>query len=285
VEFLGAWVRSKPHILGMVLMSNGSLEELLMRDSKFPVDWVWIGAHVSDTEGTNEEDDTQMEIFFDNLKVVMAMLIGASAGLVHCHNSGVLHRDVAARNFLVDQRNNVCISDFGMSQVVKHDGKGLHMDGKRGEPLPIAWCSPETLQKSAWSDKSDVYSFGVTLCEVLSRQEPYRGLDLVQDVAPGVCKKSDPLKPTLKAAWPVELVELICDCLAFSAADRPTSNAVNERLRRYQTRLEDADSLPKCYHPYKESSPSSTVASTGDSNGSTYQIVSASKYYVSYHPF
>lgn len=44
------------------------------------------------------------------------MLTQAATGLWAMHKSRIIHRDVAARNFLVDEHFDVAICDFGLSQ-------------------------------------------------------------------------------------------------------------------------------------------------------------------------
>lgn len=87
-------------------------------------------------------------------------------------SQGVVHGDVAARNFLVDFNNNCCVCDFGMSQILPQGRNSFSLFSQlcyslfvccgvvvgqssvqtSGDTkLPIAWAAPETLLKHEWS--------------------------------------------------------------------------------------------------------------------------------------
>ena len=44
----------------------------------------------------------------------------------------------------------------------------------------IPWTAPEVFERLAYTPKCDVYSFGVVLWELLTKDEPYRGMDANQ---------------------------------------------------------------------------------------------------------
>lgn len=88
----------------------------------------------------------------------------ASKGLEYLHQHGCIHRDVAARNFLM-HKNVVKITDFGLSKQLSdlaHKYKLKDIQAK----LPIRWLAPEVIVTATYTFKSDVYSFGILLWEV-----------------------------------------------------------------------------------------------------------------------
>lgn len=46
------------------------------------------------------------------------IILGMTSGLLHLHKSGIVHRDIAARNILVGEGQVAKISDFGMSRML-----------------------------------------------------------------------------------------------------------------------------------------------------------------------
>jgi serine/threonine protein kinase len=51
----------------------------------------------------------------------------------------IIHRDIAARNILVDQAERVMISDLGMSRTEDYYATSE-------TKMPIRWCAPESLK-------------------------------------------------------------------------------------------------------------------------------------------
>jgi len=80
-------------------------------------------------------------------------------------NANIVHRDIAARNYLVDDQKQVKLSDFGMARVVNSD----YYKSSFAAEVAIRWSAPEVLSANKFSAASDLYSFGVTLWEILMR--------------------------------------------------------------------------------------------------------------------
>ena len=73
----------------------------------------------------------------------------------HLEIRGVVHRNLAARNVLIDGNKNLKISDFGLS----HSRVEYDVFGSR-------WSAPEVLKSKNYSSKSDVWAFGIVLWEI-----------------------------------------------------------------------------------------------------------------------
>ncbi|KAL3098908.1 hypothetical protein niasHT_024663 [Heterodera trifolii] len=106
-----------------------------------------------------------------NARFKLSLCHGAAAGLSHIHSRGIIHCDIAARNYLYTGgvQGEVKIADFGMSCQGKE--KQMPVDAR----LPIAWMAPESVKKNCFTEKTDVWSFGILCWEVLSNGlEPYQ---------------------------------------------------------------------------------------------------------------
>jgi len=69
------------------------------------------------------------------------------------------------------------IADFGFSRVVNEEedsGKTSTLTG------PIRWMCPESLKNQTYSEKTDIWMFGCTLYEIIARQVPHAGRDLME---------------------------------------------------------------------------------------------------------
>jgi serine/threonine protein kinase len=127
---------------------------------------------------------------------VRRALLGVARGVRHLHGLGMVHRDIACRNVLLEDASerytadmraaeqcepdapviSVVVTDFGMSRT----GAGGALEGHTVANFgPIKFMSPEQLTEQRWSGASDVYSFGVLCGELLERAPPMLGIDML----------------------------------------------------------------------------------------------------------
>ncbi|KAK1426878.1 hypothetical protein QVD17_15558 [Tagetes erecta] len=95
-----------------------------------------------------------------------------------CHSRGVYHRDLKPENLLLDENENLKVSDFGLSALAesKHQDGLLHTTC--GTP---AYVAPEVITRRGYDgDKADVWSCGVILYVLLAGYLPFHEPNLVQ---------------------------------------------------------------------------------------------------------
>lgn len=93
-----------------------------------------------------------------------------AAALQHAHNHKVIHRDVKPENMLLDDQDNVRLSDFGIAVVYETLHTSKTMD-KLGTP---PYMAPEQIRGKP-EVASDQYSLGIVVYEWLCGTRPFMG--------------------------------------------------------------------------------------------------------------
>ena len=98
--------------------------------------------------------------------------------LDHAYRQGIVHRDIKPANILVDDQDNVKITDFGLALNVS---KRVETDSTfiMGVGSP-AYMSPEQVKGYPLNQKTDLYSLGVVLFHLLTGRLPFRGANPAQ---------------------------------------------------------------------------------------------------------
>lgn len=91
-------------------------------------------------------------------------------GISYLHARGVAHRDLKPENLLLDEHDNIKISDFGMATMFRMKGKERLLD-KRCGTLP--YVAPEVLVKPYQAQPADLWSCGVILVTMLAGELPW----------------------------------------------------------------------------------------------------------------
>lgn len=112
-------------------------------------------------------------------KLMRAIVFQASAGLVHAHTSGVLHRDIKPDNIILLPREKtderVRLLDFGFA-LLQGDLERLTLSGTLcGSP---AYISPERWKGKELDGRSDIYSLAVVMFQGLTGELPFAASSL-----------------------------------------------------------------------------------------------------------
>jgi len=89
------------------------------------------------------------------------------------HSAGVVHRDLAPKNILVNGNCQVQICDFGWARTIEEFNEDSCSIGKRQRSLTPDFCTryyraPEyILRTEFYNNRSDIWSFGCIVAELL----------------------------------------------------------------------------------------------------------------------
>ena len=152
---------------------------------------------------------------------------GIAAGMAHLASFHYVHRDIAARNVLVDLLNTAKVADFGLSREVSD--AGIYTMHDKLAKLPIRWCAPEALRETQFGESSDVWSFGVTCIEVFDKaRTPYADWTNAY-----VCERvGDGYRLPRPASCPVNVFTLVIEpCFATAPEERPRFASLETTLQ------------------------------------------------------
>jgi tRNA A-37 threonylcarbamoyl transferase component Bud32 len=145
---------------------------------------------------------------------------GIANGLRHIARSGIIHRDIAARNVLLNRDYHPKIADFGLA-IAHEENRAME------ETAVNKWLSPEAISERVYTFKSDVWSYGVTVWEVVTKQIPYPGIDPMM-----ACMRivGDGLSPEIPADCAELHAQVMRACFIFDQHQRASIEQVCQIL-------------------------------------------------------
>lgn len=148
------------------------------------------------------------------------MLKDAAAGVLNIHEGGFIHRDIAARNCLVDTDLRVKICDFGLCRRVNASYGGSLMKDAVG---PVKYMAPESLHPPhAFSYQSDSYMFGVLMWETFTMSSPFSSMTPIEAMMRVMRGERLSVPSTISP----ELQTLMESCFHDTPAKRPTMTEI-----------------------------------------------------------
>ncbi len=144
----------------------------------------------------------------------------AAKGVLNLHSRNIIHRDLACRNLLLDDKMDVFVADFGFARRKQvANSKGFTLTGLG----PVRWEAPESLKSKAYSEKTDAFSFGVCLYEIMTGKAPWDHVPSIAMVATNVISGDRMLLPI---SCDCVIASLIKSCWSHKPQDRPDFSTI-----------------------------------------------------------
>ena len=176
------------------------------------------------------------------LSTKVSILHDVSYGLVYLHeyNPPIIHRDLTARNILLDKRHRAKIADVGMAKLM--DKETIKAAEYTRVPGQLFYMPPEAkVMKPSYSDKLDIFSFGHLCLHTLLEDFP-EVYELPFDEAKrheGMIEKHKRQTAFDQIGSDHILCSIIVQCLRDYPEERPTARQLNQLM----TSVMDKESL------------------------------------------
>jgi serine/threonine protein kinase len=163
-----------------------------------------------------------------------------AGALAEAHDIGLIHRDIKPANIVLCRQGGACdvpkVLDFGLVKQLDSHGDA-HRTAANAIVGTPHYLSPESIKTpDAIDARSDLYALGAVGYFLLTGQQVFEGETVVE-----VCLKhldAAPVSPSERLGAPIapRVEQLVLDCLAKDAADRPqTAHELLDRLRAAET--------------------------------------------------
>ncbi|KAM7409061.1 hypothetical protein PAMA_002664 [Pampus argenteus] len=203
VRLLGVCREAEPHYMILEYYDLGDLKQFL-RISK------------------SKDDKAKSQPISTKTKVSICAQV--AHGMEHLSNHRFVHKDLAARNCLINSQRRVKVSSLSLSKDV-YNSEYYHY---RQAWIPLRWLPSESVFEDDFSTKSDVWAFGVLMWEVFSHGEmPYAKLS-DDEVLEGL--QTGKLKLPVPDGCPSKIYKLMVRCWAPSLKERPSFSDIVHTL-------------------------------------------------------
>ena len=157
--------------------------------------------------------------------------LAVAQAIQEAHRHDVMHRDLKPANVLIPTDGRIRVVDFGLAHVLK---RANDVDDDSGLPGPKsihgtpAYMAPEQWQGEVTAT-TDIWAIGLMLYELIAGRPPWRGFSVLQLRARVLDPEPIEVDEALDGASPA-IMDLVRDCLEKNHTNRPSAEAVVERL-------------------------------------------------------
>mmetsp|Transcript_15734 Transcript_15734/g.39578 ORF Transcript_15734/g.39578 Transcript_15734/m.39578 type:complete len:260 (+) Transcript_15734:135-914(+) len=181
-------------------------------------------------------------------------------GLQAMHDAGIVYLDLKPSNLLFDQYDSLFLADFGISRILPQGQAKFVPDSVSGTPN---FMSPEQFrpfESGGVGTASDVWSAACVILQVLSGEEPFRGMQH-GEIEAQVCDQQScpPIPPGISS----DLSHVLQTCFRHDPSQRPTARELREALQACQFQVCSTPRIMEASASFAPPSPVKPVSKTG----------------------
>ena len=146
------------------------------------------------------------------------------------HAEGIVVQDLKPGNLLMDERDQVVISDFGLAAVLTSTMASAQTSTTQGGGTP-AYKAPEQYDSDVFgrvSERTDLWALGCVVVEMLTGFPPWRGKQPMEIMMNVAGKRQAPAVPPEARG---SLEGLVRACFSHEQRGRPSALEALESLR------------------------------------------------------
>ena len=182
-------------------------------------------------EGRTIREMIDRDLLSDRAIGEMGMEIASS--LDHAHSRGVVHRDLKPSNLISPEDGGTKLMDFGVARLTDLDELT-----RTGDVIgTLAYMAPEQAEGREAGPPADVYALGLVLFEAWTGLNPRKGSSPSETVR-ALDRELPPLS-AYRPDLPVELTDLVDECLEADPDHRPTATDLANGIEQSVRLLDD----------------------------------------------
>ncbi|CAH0514759.1 unnamed protein product [Peronospora belbahrii] len=204
---------------------------------------------------------------WESHKANIALHIAEALTYLHGLTPTVIHRDLKAKNVMLNADMEAKLSDFGIARERSSYDGSEHMTVGIGTSF---WIAPEVLLGHDYDERADIYSYGVVLSEIDTDDYPYWN---TQHQAEGKAQENEILRlvargskrPAFSDDCPPAILELATRCLRADPEERPSAFEIVLYLQQLVRDRNSSASFPSiaqadtAFDGSRSNSPANTV--------------------------
>ena len=162
--------------------------------------------------------------------LIILILKGAINGLCYLHSKKIIHRDISPDNIMIDENNNIKITDFGLSTIYQMHNPGNNNEYEGTVVGKTNFVSNEIFEAfslghihTKYDFKTDIYSLGLTMFYLMTFKLPF-DINMVNRTKK---RNNNNINQNL---YSKELINIVMNMMEENQYKRPSSQQVYNEL-------------------------------------------------------